>query len=223
MHRFRTVGLVVIVAAIVTGVTVAATPAAADADQGPLEDAFGEDASASDYADAATAAASGFAARASYAIGQYAPGFVADLVGSGETAEAAAKADAVAGYYNANNETIEAWVNDRTTVSSNYTVAVSWTLNDETTSYVLETNATDGNLTSSELVASSNRTTDEYVRLCGYAADQSPSELETFVNEFAEPNEDVTPGYLGRMRGAYGDDVETSLVASDGDCQEATS
>lgn len=217
MRSFGNVTAIGLAALLVTGVTLGAAPVAADSTDSALGDVFNEDTTATEYASALIAGLGGASDRAGHWFGQNAPGVLQDLLGV-EEPSARDKATAVANYYNANNASLERWTNQRTNVSSNKTIEVTFHLGDETATRYVLVNASGGNITRSEMVSSTNRTVGEMLAVCGYAAEKAPAELETFVTEFAGPNEDVTADYLARMKGAYDDDVETTLIASGGNC-----
>lgn len=143
--------------------------------------------------------------------------------GDDEPPSAASRADAVQTYWNNNNESFEQYGNERANWTTDKTVKIMWHINDETSTRYLLANATgDGNVTT-RIVDSTSRTPNEDLALCGYAAEQSYSELQEFREEFVEPNEDVSAAYLGRMKGRYDNDVETSLYSSGGDCDGGAS
>jgi hypothetical protein len=218
MKGTSTGAVVALAVLVVTGVTFGAAPAAAQSDDPALGDVFsGDDMTRTEQAKAIWSGISASADRAGYWLTQNAPGPVRNLAGS-TAPDPTAKADAVTGYYNSNNASIERWTSSRTNVSDNRTIEVAWHIGDETATRYVLVNASNGSISSSRMVASTNRTVGETVDLCGYAVEKSPSELERFVTDYAEPGEDVDASYLGRMKGAYGDDVETTLINSGGDC-----
>ncbi|WP_255149779.1 hypothetical protein [Halorarius halobius] len=224
MARFSLRALVAIVV-IVTGVTTTAVvaPAAAqtDTEDRILEGVFGDDGetSVSDYARAGWALASGAADRARHWTSKRVPSFLAESVPAlaPEETSAVEEASAVTTYYNSHNETLEAYVNERGNFTGNHTVKVTWKLDgEEETRYVLANES--GGDVSTRMVESTNRTADETVTVCGFAAESSYEELQHFVEEYAEPNEDLDASYLARLKGRYGDDVDTSLYPSSGEC-----
>jgi len=199
-----------LVVATVTGVTFATAPAVAQSDT-PLGHVFEGDTSekAGDGLSAVWSSVWGYQDRAVWAILG-----TKDRTASEEMSGAAT-------YFNVNNETLISYANARRNFSSNETVEFTLHLNGETTTRHLVINATEGNLTRAEIISSTNRTATHVLEVCDYAADQSHEELETFTTEYAEPNESVDAAYLGKMKGRYGDDVETTLFPSSGDCSEA--
>jgi hypothetical protein len=130
---------------------------------------------------------------------------------------ASEKASAVASVWAEHNETLESYASSRQNWTDDRTVEITWIVDDETATQYLLANATDGSV-STRMVNETSRTPTDDVVLCGDAAENSPDELETFVSKFAQPNEDVTKPYLAKLRGRYGGDVETSLLPSSGSC-----
>lgn len=215
----------VVVVATVTGVTALATPAAAQSDDSSLlGDVVGQD--APDFTDdpgawfsAGWSGLGGASDRALYWVRTKTPGFLSERFPSlASDRTAASEADAVAAYFNEHNATLLEYANQRANWSQNYTVELAWTLDGETATRYLVTNASDGNLTSARITSSTSRTVDHNVELCGYAAASSRDELQRFTEEFAEPGENVTPAYRARLGAKYGGNVETSLYPTEGDC-----
>lgn len=226
MDRSQLVSCVLVVALTVTGVTIGATaPVAADSDDPLLGGVFGDD----DEEDSSLGdrLSSGFSAlgagfqgledRAGYWLSQTVGSRVPALAGDETTA--ADQANAVTTYYRANNETLEAYVNQRRNFSGDSTVEITIQLDGETATRYLLANETGGNV-STRIVSSTSRTPDEDLTVCGFAAASAYEELKHFMQEYAEPNKDVDAAYLSRVKGRYSDDVETSLYPSDGDCSE---
>jgi len=212
MHRTRRIALAaLLVVATVTGVTFPTAPAFAQSDT-PLGDVLGGET-------ASEQAMSGLSATWEAIWGYQDRAVWTTLAAKDQTASE--EMGGVATYFNANNATLMDYANARRDFTSNETVEFTLRLNGETTTRYIVANATDGNLTRAEIITSTNRTETHVLEVCNYAADQSHEELETFTTEYAEPNESVDAAYLGKMKGRYGDDVETTLFPSDGDCSEA--
>jgi len=216
-----------IVAAIVTGVTFATAPAAAQSDTSPLDGILGDDdeagplESASSYGKSLWSAASGLQDRAGWwiannAIPDVAANNVAWLDNDGPTASE--EAASVTSYYNSHNATLEAYANDRGNWSSNETVEIVIHLDGTSETRFLLANASDGNLTSSRMVDSTERTPTHDLEVCGYAAEQAQEELERFTTTYAETGDAVTKSYLAKRSTKYGNDVETSIFPSSGSC-----
>lgn len=214
---------VVLVAAAVTGVTVAASAGAAAqaTNESDLEGVLdpGDDLLSLDGLEAAAAGADGLQARFRYWVSRNLPGAVTERVPGLAPPETSAEriAISVTSYYNAHNETLDEYANDRGDFSSDYVVEISIHLDGETATRYL--NATDhsGNISTS-VESSKPGTVTESVDVCGFAAAHAHDELEVFVEEYAEPNKDVDKRYLGRLRGRYGPFVESSLYPTSGNC-----
>lgn len=202
---------VMVLAGTVTGVTISAPTVAADGGDTLLGDVFEGDTSdkIGDGFSAVWAGLGGARERAGWRVSNWF---------GGDPSTASEEANGLASYYNANNATLEAWANSRKNWTSNHTVKITLHLDDETATRYLVATAEGGNITSSSMVKTTNRTADHSIDLCGYAADQANEELRTFTEEYASKDKDVDADLLGRMRGAYAQDVETTLYDSSGSC-----
>lgn len=225
-NRISAVLMAAVVVASVTGVTLLATPAAAQTDgDSLLGDVVGEDAPSfmddpKGWAKTALSAGDAASERFGYWARSKTPSFVSETfpaLGNEKTAQG--EADAVQSYWNKRNATLLEWANTRKNWSENNTVELVWSLEGETATKYLEVNATNGNLTRAEIVTSTDRTVDHDVELCGYAAASSRQEIERFVEEIAEPDKNVTAADRARLGTKYSGHVETSLYPSEGDCR----
>lgn len=215
----RTATQALFVVVLVTGVTIGATTGAVAQetdDSGLFDggDCQGWLGKASCVVDSVLAGASGAVDRAKYAASKA-------LGGDSETT-AAEEAKGLTSYYNANNETLEAYVNERNNFSGNETVEITLLVDGEMETRYLEVDVSDADVTKSEMVSSTNRSITETVTVCGYAATQATEELEHFTTTYAEPNKDLPTSYYARLKGRYNEDVETTLIESNGDCAEGS-
>lgn len=222
MKTTKSVALAVIVVATVTGVTLTTGIATAqDGTQRPLGDVIegpAEDQSRSEWAsngvDALVAGWDGARERALW--------WSSSLVGYGDDGVTAAnEATATTTTWNSHNATLEAYANERRTFDRNETVEITWYVDEEQATRYLLANESGGNVTT-RMVESTERTPTHDLDLCGYAAEQSQEELSRFISDFAEPDEDVDASYRSGLGGKYGDDVETSLYSSSGDCGDTS-
>ncbi len=120
-------------------------------------------------------------------------------------------ANSFAEEFNRENETIEAYANQRLEADDQHDVFAVHFHDQEgnnVTRYMVA-NASNGNwsnarvLTPSEFNAT-NRTQDQYVSLDWYQSRNAGPELEVFVEEYAEPNENLSTGYRAKMLAKYG-------------------
>lgn len=206
-----------LVVATVTGVTFATAPAAAQSDETVLSGVFDGDSSEQARA-LGSAVWSGIGASMDRALWATRNSWVGTSVFGENTISASEEADGVASYYNANNATLESWINSRKNVSENHTVEVTLHIGDSSATRYVVANASNGNITRSEMVSSTNRTAAHSVDLCGFAAEQATEELRYFSENYASEEKDVDGAYLGRMKGRYSEDVETTLYNSSGSC-----
>jgi len=219
VQTYRLASAIMLVAALVTGVTFATGAVAADGHDSALGDVLdGPDANestlgwASDGLSATWAGAQGAQDRAGWWISNQVPALET------ETSTATEEARSVTTYYNGHNATLEEYASDRTNWTSNQTLEITWHLEDSTATRYLLANVSDGNVTSSRMVANTSRSADHTLKLCRYGAEQSQEELKYFVQEYAEDGEDVDAAYKARLKGKYNDDVETTLFPSGGEC-----
>jgi hypothetical protein len=122
-----------------------------------------------------------------------------------------------ASVFNTHSSTLVAYANEHVAASREKTgldtIRVEFTKDGETATRWLVASVADGDFTAAEMVdADPGRTVDHYVELRDLVADNASDELEHFVDEYAEPNRKIDPGYEGRLAGKYGDDVDSSLL-----------
>ncbi len=120
-------------------------------------------------------------------------------------------ANAFAEEFNRENATIEAYANERLTADTDHDVFAVYFHDQEgnnVTRYVVA-NASNGNWSNSRVLTPSefnatNRTQDQYVSLDWYQSRNAEPELDAFVEEYAEPNENLSTGYRAKMLAKYG-------------------
>jgi hypothetical protein len=113
--------------------------------------------------------------------------------------------------FNANNETIESYANERLTADEDHEVfAVYFHDRDgnNVTRYVVA-NASNGNWSNTRVLTpaefnGTNRTQDQYVSLDWYQSRNAAPELEAFVEEYAEPDENLSATYRAKLLATYG-------------------
>jgi len=141
-----------------------------------------------------------------------------DMVGEDEGQTASVYADDFRETFNANNRTLEAYANQRVTATTDYDV-YNVTFQDKdggaATVYVVAT-VQDGNFTQAEALTPSefearNRTVDHTITADWYVSRNAAAELEAFVVEYAEPNDDVSPTYAAQKKATYGSGLNSTL------------
>lgn len=183
-----------------------ATPASAAADDcGILSDLFGQCDDANDDGFIATtlSAASGALDRVKYTV-----------LGGDDDLTAQKQADAVAQTFNTNNATLIDYANKRFTATDDYDVIRFEFVDedgDKASKYLVST-VVDGDVTSAEMVDSTDRKIDSYVSIEGLAFEEANSELKHFVVNYAE--EDKTPkrSYLANKYTKYKGDLDGTLL-----------
>ncbi len=142
----------------------------------------------------------------------YASGFL-DRVFTEDTGETAAEAaQNTQETFNGNNSTIQSWVNNRTSASDAYDVLrFTFEVDGETATVYLTSNATADGYRNATMVDSTSRTVDESCTLESHAAQQADTELAAFVDDYAEPNNNVSRSYLAGLAGSYGGSVDCTF------------
>jgi hypothetical protein len=133
-------------------------------------------------------------------------------------------ADAFAEEFNAENATIEAYANQRLNADDQHDVfAVYFHDRDggNVTRYVVA-NASNGNWSNSRVLTpaefnATNRTQDQYVSLDWYQSEAAGDELDEFVEEYAEPYENLSTGYRAKILAKYGAPESSMWNSTEGD------
>lgn len=139
-------------------------------------------------------------------------GEFARLTDDGADRDASEAADDLQSEFNANSGTLEDWINSRSNASGAMNV-VEFELDvdgDESTVFLVA-DVTDGAYENASIVDSMDRTVDDSCELEGAAARNAADELETFVDTYAEDDQDVDAGYLARLDRQYRDLVDCSF------------
>ncbi len=113
--------------------------------------------------------------------------------------------------FNRHNETIEAYANERVEADSDHDVFAVYFHDREgnnVTRYVVA-NASNGNWSNTRVLTpaefdETNRTQDQYVSLDWYQSRAAADELDTFVEEYAESNENLSKSYRAKLLAKYG-------------------
>jgi hypothetical protein len=140
------------------------------------------------------------------------------FVGDEPTGNATTHAQGFTDAFNDNNETIESYANDRLTASTAYDTFVVHFTDDEggNVSRYVVADVANGTyrdarvLTPSEFDAT-NRTVDHYVAADPYVSRHAAAEVETFVEDYAEPNETVPSSQRAAWLAEYGSGLESGM------------
>lgn len=228
-RRTRAAVAVLLAALVLSGVTSGAAGAQATDSDTPFADLLDDEDDGLAAVDvpslgAAWAAVNGAMDRTVAGIAGYAPDWLAATLGvDDDDATADDLAADAAAFYNERNASFEAWINARTNASTSHDVVrITWEVGDESAERYLVATVTDGNYTNTNMTATTSRTIDDSVTVCGYAARESVAELKQFHEEVVEPGADVTDAYQARLAGAYSEDVESTLLPTNGDCGGAS-
>lgn len=118
--------------------------------------------------------------------------------------------------FNSNSDALMDWTNTRASGTEDEDVVrLKFTDESGNTDYrfiVTDVNATTGNYTSVRMMNASefqntDRDHDLTFRMTPYASRNADEELNTFIDEYAEPGEDVDRSYLARIGGEYRDEI----------------
>lgn len=127
--------------------------------------------------------------------------------------DAAEAANDLQAEYNASSSAIESWVNERTTASADEDVLeIELDIGDGTGTLYLVADVAGSSYENSSLVDSTTRTVDETCELDDAAARNAPDELETFIEEFVDEDQDVSTGFLARLDRQYRGLVDCSFL-----------
>jgi len=129
----------------------------------------------------------------------------------GDEANATTYAEDFTTAFNEHNESLEAFASERLTADTNHDVfAVHFHDREDgnVTRYVVS-DVDNGSWTNARVLTptefdATNRTADQWVSLDWYQSRAAGDELETFVDEHAEPNEDLSPGDKAAYLAKYG-------------------
>lgn len=146
-------------------------------------------------------------AKATGGVSRYWAAYVAD----GDAADAETYAEDFTSTFNANNETIAQYANQRLTADTDHDVFAVYFHDREdgnVTRYVVSDveNGSWSNVTvlTPDEFDDRNRTSDHYVSLDWYQSRNADAEVETFVEEYAEDETDLSATYKGELLGTYG-------------------
>lgn len=198
MHRRITTVLV----ALLLVVSTTAAPAAADSDS-IVSDLFDDDDDST--LDAVLGFASGLADRVTHSV-------TGDDEPADDAAESARKA------FNADADDIQAWVNNRSTADSDAdVVAVTFGVDGESETDYVVADVDNGSYANLSMVDETDRDVDEECTLSGYAATNADAEVEHFVDNFAEPDNNMTNRYLSELAGRYASNVDCTFSTEGAD------
>lgn len=148
--------------------------------------------------------------------------FTTTVSGEEPTPVVEERADEVQQIWNQNASAIEAEHNDDLDLEANrtYVLAIGFELHGEETERYLVADTDENGTATTEVVASvgDDQVIDETLRLCGYAADQAPEELRTYLDRFVGTDEQPDRVYAAKRKTRYGDDIVSSLYPTSGDC-----
>lgn len=226
MKGNRTALLLVLLA--VTGVTIAAAPAAGQSDSDGLfspmddiEDREGDGFILDDGLSTAKSGVEGWFQRQQYNIARSS---INPFSSEPETT-AQEEADAVRTYFNNNTAAYEdaSWLQGKIDATSEIeTVKVTLHVNGDAATFYTTGNATSGgNYTDLQAVEEISGEPDAELHLCGAAAENAEEELRTFTEEYAAPDTAPSQQYYAEKWGRYKNDVEDrygNLFSSEGEC-----
>lgn len=113
---------------------------------------------------------------------------------------------------NSNNETIESWVNGRGNASTSAdVVAIQFQIDDTSETVYAVATVNNSTYENGHITMETDRSVDHNCTLEGNAARNAASETETFVDEYAKPDKNLTDAYKSRLVGRYGGNVDCTL------------
>lgn len=200
--------------AVLCVLSLAAGPVAADHNSEDFWAGLTED--SADESSLGIAIAKELAAGSSWVARQQAS--VSDFLSGESDVTAEEYADDFQETFNKNNATLEAYASKRVDATEQYDVyrlEFSDKEGGEATRYVVSTSST-GTFTNSRVVTQStfdglNRSIDYTVKADWFVSRNAADELQTFVDEYAEPGKNVTATYYATKKAKYGDGLESDL------------
>lgn len=235
----RTVLLIALLAVLVTGVTLGGGAAAAASDSnggGLLNGSILDESDDRDCdprkgvdavdTDVCRAASEGAYDKATWGfVSYFSPvktWFTTTVSGEEPTPAVEEHANELQSIYNNNASRIEAEHNDDLDLEANrtYVVGIGFELHGEETERYLVAETDENGTATTEMTSSigDDQVIDETLRLCGYAADQAPEELRSYIDRFVGTDEKPDRVYAAKRKTRYGDDVVSSLYPTSGDC-----
>ena len=122
-------------------------------------------------------------------------------------------ADDVTETFNANNRTIESYVNAHATASTSADVLeLTFDIGDEQATRYLVADVNGPDYEHARIVTETTRSPDESCTLDQQAADNAAAELETFIDEYADPDKNVSAGYESDLTSQYAGEVHCSFL-----------
>lgn len=119
--------------------------------------------------------------------------------------------------FNANNESIEAYANDR--FGGNETewdvIAVEHVRGEGDATHYLVADVENDSFANARMVNDTERDIDHRVTLRGYASDSAHDELDRFVEEYVANDSDVTTAYTTRLAAEYSGYVDRPEALTD--------
>jgi hypothetical protein len=112
-----------------------------------------------------------------------------------------------------NSAAIQPWVNNRTTANTSLDVlAIECVVEDTSETDYIIADVDNGSYVNGTMVDATGREVDETCVLEDDAAVRASAEAETFVEEFAEPDEPVSEEFMSRLTAQYGGKVSCSFM-----------
>lgn len=130
----------------------------------------------------------------------------------GTEADAQRAADDVQTFVNSHNETIEQYINSRTTASEEFdVVAIEFRDDSGSDTRYLVADVSSGNYTNGRMVDSTERSVDETCELEDQAVANARDELDSVFETYIKSDDDVDAGKLAELNGQYQPDVACSF------------
>jgi len=138
---------------------------------------------------------------------------VTHSVGVSESPDAEQAATDVADVVADHRSDLQAYANARSTADGDYdALRFEFTIDGETATRYVTADVVDGNYEGATMVADTDRSVDESCELEGAAARNADEELQTFVDTYVEPGDNVSESLFTRISTQYGGNIDCSFL-----------
>lgn len=193
----------------------AASPAVGQVSASPVEDFFGDDEDSDDdggilsgigsVLDAYAGAIAGYRSRVTRSI--------TSKTGLSDDISAETAADDLQEVANDNIAGLQSYANDRVNAGTDYDVLeLELTIDGETATRYATADVVNGSYENTSVVDSTDRSVDQSCTFEGAAARNAADELQSFIDNYVEPDKDVSEGLVSRITTEYGGKIDCSFI-----------
>lgn len=198
--------------AVVVAAALISAPVSAQTDS-PIDDLFGDDEDAEggilDTASSVLQQAFGFVTGARNRVSRW----VSTATGLSDPIDASTAADDLQAVGNDHAAQVQAYANDRVNASTSYDVfEIEFRIDGDTATRYVTADVVNGSYENASVDASTDRPVDESCTLEGAAARNAADELESFVENYVEPDRDVDRRLFSEIAAEYGGSIGCTFL-----------